>query len=82
MNQILITIMLTLLHLRTTLADSVERRLSTLRASRDAGMSTAEYAVGILAAVAFATLLYKVLTSSQSRDLLTSLLHRALSQAF
>jgi hypothetical protein len=82
MNQILVTIMLTLLNTRSALADSVHRRLSAPRGKRDAGMSTAEYAVGILAAVGFATLLYKVLTSSQTRDLLTSLLNRALDQAF
>ncbi|WP_280727445.1 DUF4244 domain-containing protein [Kitasatospora sp. MAA4] len=41
-------------------------------------MSTAEYAVGTLAACGFAALLYKVLTSSAVTDVLTELLNRAL----
>ena len=44
----------------------------------DAGMNTAEYAVGTLAAVAFAGLLLKVLTSGQVQDALTHLIDRAL----
>jgi len=44
----------------------------------DAGMNTAEYAVGTLAAVAFAGLLYKVLTSSTVQSLLTGIIQRAL----
>jgi Protein of unknown function (DUF4244) len=44
----------------------------------DAGMNTAEYAVGTLAAVAFAGLLYKVLTSDTVRSALTSIVERAL----
>ncbi|MFD8222676.1 DUF4244 domain-containing protein [Streptomyces massasporeus] len=34
-----------------------------MRARRDAGMVTSEYAMGIVAAVAFAVVLYKVVTS-------------------
>ena len=44
----------------------------------DAGMNTAEYAVGILAAVAFAGLLLKVLTSDAVRGALTAIVTRAL----
>jgi len=44
----------------------------------DAGMNTAEYAVGTLAAVAFAGLLYKVVTSDTVRGLLTAVIQRAL----
>jgi hypothetical protein len=44
----------------------------------DAGMNTAEYAVGTLAAVAFAGLLLKVLTSGQVQSALASLIERAL----
>jgi hypothetical protein len=44
----------------------------------DAGMSSAEYAVGTLAAVAFAGLLLKVLTSTQIQAALTHLIERAL----
>jgi len=82
MNQLLITIMLAAFTLRASLENTLHDRLIVPRRKGDAGMSTAEYAVGLLAAVGFAALLYKVLTSSQTRDLLTSLLHRALSQAF
>jgi len=45
---------------------------------RDAGMNTAEYAVGTLAAVAFAGLLLKVLTSAAVQQALTSIIQRAL----
>jgi hypothetical protein len=41
-------------------------------------MTTAEYAVGTLAAVAFAGLLLKVLTSSQVEAALSQLVERAL----
>ncbi|MFX0593457.1 DUF4244 domain-containing protein [Melissospora conviva] len=45
----------------------------------DAGMNTAEYAVGTLAAVAFAGILLKVLTSGSVQKALTSVIDRALS---
>jgi hypothetical protein len=44
----------------------------------DAGMNTAEYAVGTLAAVAFATVLYKILTSPAVQSALSSVITRAL----
>jgi hypothetical protein len=44
----------------------------------DAGMTTAEYAVGTLAAVAFAGLLLKVLTSDKVQTALSHLVERAL----
>jgi hypothetical protein len=44
----------------------------------DAGMNTAEYAVGTLAAVAFATVLYKILTSPAIQSALSSVITRAL----
>jgi hypothetical protein len=52
------------------------RRMTWLR--RDDGMNTAEYAVGTLAAVAFAGLLLKVLTSDPVRNALTAIVQRAL----
>ncbi|HKD97005.1 MAG TPA: DUF4244 domain-containing protein [Micromonosporaceae bacterium] len=45
---------------------------------RDAGMSTAEYAVGTLAAVALAGVLLKVVTSHAVQSALSSLISRAL----
>lgn len=47
---------------------------------RDDGMTTAEYAVGIIAAVAFAGILYKVVTSSAVSAALTAIVKRALAQ--
>jgi Flp pilus assembly pilin Flp len=47
---------------------------------REDGMTTAEYAVGLIAAVAFAGILYKVVTSGTVMTALTSIVKRALSQ--
>jgi hypothetical protein len=44
----------------------------------DDGMNTAEYAVGTLAAVAFAGLLLKVLTSDAVRGALAGVIQKAL----
>ncbi|WP_280691114.1 DUF4244 domain-containing protein [Kitasatospora sp. GAS204B] len=44
----------------------------------DVGMSTAEYAVGTVAACGFAALLYKVVTSGAVSGALADLLDRAL----
>ncbi len=44
----------------------------------DAGMNTAEYAVGTLAAVAFAGILLKVVTSGTVQAALTGVINRAL----
>jgi hypothetical protein len=44
----------------------------------DEGMNTAEYAVGTLAAVAFAGLLLKVLTSDAVQHALAAIVQRAL----
>ncbi|MEV7776873.1 DUF4244 domain-containing protein [Kitasatospora sp. NPDC088351] len=54
------------------------RRAVRARAGSDAGMTTAEYAVGTLGACAFAAGLYKVVTSSAVIGALTELLDRAL----
>jgi hypothetical protein len=56
------------------------RRLRTHPA--DAGMSTAEYAVGTVAAVAFAAVLYKIITSSAVRSALSGIVQHALSVHF
>ncbi|QOV36626.1 DUF4244 domain-containing protein [Streptomyces ferrugineus] len=53
-----------------------------LRAARgvrgDAGMVTSEYAMGIVAAVAFAVVLYKVVTSGQVSAELQAIVKQAL----
>ncbi|HKN99848.1 MAG TPA: DUF4244 domain-containing protein [Pseudonocardiaceae bacterium] len=56
------------------------RRLSELVAlGSDEGMSTAEYAVGTIAAAAFAAVLYAVVTGSSVVSGLGSLIGKALS---
>ncbi|MEU2053984.1 DUF4244 domain-containing protein [Streptomyces bungoensis] len=49
------------------------------RCRRDAGMVTSEYAMGIVAAVGFAVLLYEVVTSGQVKAELQAIVKRALS---
>ncbi|MEU6303145.1 DUF4244 domain-containing protein [Streptomyces chartreusis] len=50
-----------------------------VRAARgDAGMVTSEYAMGIVAAVAFAVVLYKVVTSGEVSEELQAIVKRAL----
>ncbi len=48
----------------------------------DAGMSTAEYAIGTVAACAFAAVLYKVITSTEVLSLLSGVVTRALHVPF
>jgi hypothetical protein len=49
--------------------------------SGDVGMSTAEYAIGTVAAAAFAALLYSVITGGSLTGALTSLIQRALESS-
>ncbi|MEO6205582.1 MAG: DUF4244 domain-containing protein [Mycobacteriales bacterium] len=48
----------------------------------DAGMTTAEYAVGTVAACGFGGILYKVITSDQILRLLLDVIGRAFKLAF
>lgn len=48
----------------------------------DAGMSTAEYAIGTIAAAAFAAVLYTVVTGDSITGALDALVQRALSVDF
>lgn len=48
----------------------------------DAGMTTAEYAVGTLAACGFAGVLYKLVTSPEVLGLLRDVISRALKLSF
>ena len=48
----------------------------------EAGMSTAEYAIGTIAAAAFAAVLYKVVTGGAVVGALTELVQQALSVKF
>ena len=62
-----------------TLLQRLARRARALRDRADAGMTTAEYAVGTIAAVAFAAVLYRVVRSSEVQAGLASLIHTALT---
>ncbi|QPP07310.1 DUF4244 domain-containing protein [Streptomyces bathyalis] len=66
------------------LAAAIRRRMrdrgGQLRS--DAGMSTAEYAVGTIAACGFAAVLYKVVTSGAVSSELQQLVERALHARF
>jgi uncharacterized protein DUF4244 len=55
------------------------RRVRLARVLDEAGMTTAEYAVGTVAACGFAGVLYKLLTSGTVVGLLTGIVTRALS---
>lgn len=48
----------------------------------DRGMSTAEYAIGTVAAAAFAAVLYTVVTGDSVSDALSALVERALESSF
>ncbi|HEY0536697.1 MAG TPA: DUF4244 domain-containing protein [Actinoplanes sp.] len=61
-------------HVRKLIANFARLRTE----AADAGMSTAEYAVGTLAAVAFAGVLLKVVTGSNVLSALTAVIDRAL----
>jgi hypothetical protein len=56
------------------------RRLGAL--GSETGMSTAEYAIGTIAAAAFAAVLYAVVTGGSIVHALTSLIQRALTANF
>jgi hypothetical protein len=59
---------------------AVTARLGRCRGSlRDAGMTTAEYAIGTLAACGFAALLVAVLKSGQVKALLLAVITKALA---
>jgi hypothetical protein len=49
-----------------------------IRSGIDAGMTTAEYAVGTVAAVAFAVVLYKIVRSDAVSSALSSIVRSAL----
>ncbi|GAA0285100.1 DUF4244 domain-containing protein [Streptomyces turgidiscabies] len=63
---------------RVRMCALVCRTRVALGARRDAGMVTSEYAVGIIAAVAFAAVLYKVVTSGQVSSELQAIVKKAL----
>jgi hypothetical protein len=60
-------------------ADRLICRWARLRATPEAGMSTAEYAVGTVAACAFAAVLYRVVSGESIVTGLTDLVESALA---
>lgn len=56
----------------------IAQRAQQIRAGVDRGMSTAEYAVGTIAAVAFAVVLYKIVRSDAVSSALSSIITSAL----
>jgi hypothetical protein len=63
----------------TPLRSRLARRWAAVRATGEAGMSTAEYAVGTVAACAFAAVLYRVVTGGSIVTGLTDLVESALA---
>ena len=57
-------------------------RARRLKGGREQGMTTAEYAVGTVAACGFGGLLYKILTSPEVASMIKNLIERALSITF
>ncbi|WP_265443881.1 DUF4244 domain-containing protein [Flexivirga meconopsidis] len=55
--------------------------MTAVSRGREAGMTTAEYAVGTLAAVAFAAVLMAVVKSGAVKSALTAIIQSALSVA-
>ncbi|MEV6329584.1 DUF4244 domain-containing protein [Streptomyces sp. NPDC051909] len=76
------------MQVQTQMRVQVRKRLSAwwrarrAAARRDAGMSTTEYAMGTIAAAAFAAVLYKVLTSGTVSKALESVIGKALDAPF
>jgi hypothetical protein len=67
-------------HSKENHVQQLKVRLARLRgAAGDAGMSTAEYAVGTIAAVGFAGVLFKVVTSSKVQGALSDIIEKALN---
>jgi hypothetical protein len=67
---------------RTPQAAHVTRRRGRRGAGHDAGMTTAEYAVGTVAACGFGGILYKVLTSPEVVQMLKDVIAKAFGLAF
>ncbi|HTJ66200.1 MAG TPA: DUF4244 domain-containing protein [Actinospica sp.] len=57
------------------------RRIRTRARNDERGTTTAEYAIGTLAACAFAVVLYKLVTGHAVASALAALVHRALNLA-
>ena len=65
-----------------TTTSNPSTRTRCARLLRDDGMSTVEYAIGTVAAAAFAAVLYAVVTGDSVVGALTTLVQRALTATF
>ena len=63
------------------LAASMQSRGATISEEPEAGMSTAEYAVGTVAAVGLAALLFKILTARSTEGLIGKMVINTLKKA-
>jgi hypothetical protein len=61
-----------------TFLNRITQRAKAIRARIELGMTTAEYAVGTVAAVAFAAVLYKIVQSDAVSSALSSIVTSAL----
>jgi hypothetical protein len=61
-----------------TFLKRIAQRAKAIRVQAELGMTTAEYAVGTIAAVAFAAVLYKIVQSDAVSSALTSIVTSAL----
>jgi hypothetical protein len=59
----------------------MRRHLERRGLGPQSGTTTAEYAIGTLAACGFAAVLFKIVTSSSVSALLSGLIHKALGSA-
>ena len=66
----------------TPLAVRLIARIQSRAADAEAGMTTAEYAVGTVAACGFGGVLYKVISSPQILDIVKSVIGRAFHLSF
>jgi hypothetical protein len=69
-------------HIRSAPTRAVVRLQSIPAADREAGMTTAEYAVGTVAACGFSGLLYKLVTSPEVMGLLRDVITKAFRLGF
>ena len=70
-------------HAARTTPRPADVRLETMRSGEgDDGMSTAEYAVGTVAAAGFAGILWKILTSEWVLELIKTILTKAFDLSF
>ncbi|MGL5859606.1 MAG: DUF4244 domain-containing protein [Angustibacter sp.] len=65
--------------MKTARTALTSRWAKVTRTHQDAGMTTAEYAIGTIAACGFAALLVTILRSPAVKDMLLGIIHKALT---